>query len=105
MRMYRTISLDLGLTTSIDIVLHGEQLATLDCFVRFADGQGVALLSVIRFDAPDWFEPYTRRLAINDLRWVDFSIPRNDPVDLDPWSKAVIEATKGRLPMWKRRRG
>jgi hypothetical protein len=87
-----TITIDLGLTTSVNLATKGEHLATLDCFVRHADEHGVALLSVIRFDAPDWFEPYARRLAINDLRWIELEILSDDLDDLDPWSAAEMAA-------------
>lgn len=50
------------------------------------------LLAVIDFECPDWFEPTRRRLALNDLAWLDASKPVNDIDDFDPWSKLVLLA-------------
>lgn len=91
-RGMNTISIDLGMTTSIDLDSVNAPFASLDCFVYPPGNEATALLSVIRFEAPDWFEPYARKLAINDLEWMDFAIPRNHAEDLDPWSSAVLTA-------------
>jgi HB1/ASXL restriction endonuclease-like protein with HTH domain len=50
------------------------------------------LLAVIDFECPRWFEPLKRRLALNDLCWLDASIPVNDINDFDPWSRLVLMA-------------
>jgi hypothetical protein len=55
-------------------------------------GRTTDLLAVIKFDCPDWFEPLKRRLALNDLAWLDTSKPVNDIDDFDPWSKIVLLA-------------
>lgn len=52
------------------------------------------LLAVIRFECPPWFEPTKRRLALNDLAWLDCTNPVNDIDDFDPWSKAVLLACR-----------
>jgi HB1, ASXL, restriction endonuclease HTH domain len=51
------------------------------------------LLAVIRFECPEWFEPVKRRLALNDLAWMDLSQPVNNVDDFDPWSRAVLLAS------------
>jgi hypothetical protein len=88
----RNVTLDLGLS-SIELASHNGPLAQLEGFVRAPDDEPHGtLLSVVRFHAPDWFEPYTRRLAINDLEWLDLpSINHID--DFDPWSRAVLNAS------------
>ena len=48
------------------------------------------LLAVIHFDCPEWLEPLTRRLSINDLRWHDLHQQINHIEDFDPWSQAVL---------------
>ena len=48
------------------------------------------LLAVIKFECPTWFEPIKRRLALNDLSWMDATMPVNDFDDYDPWSKSVL---------------
>lgn len=85
-----TVSIDLGLTTQVDLIGPGSQIATLESFVALSEAWGTSLLSVIRFEAPEWFEPYARRLAINDLQWMDLATQPNHAEDFDPWSKAVL---------------
>lgn len=59
------------------------------------------LLGVVRLDFPKWFEPLTRRLAINDLAWQDLTVPTNHVEDFDPWSQAVLHQAQ----RWVRDRG
>lgn len=47
------------------------------------------LLAVVGFACPDWYEPTKRRLALNDLAWMDFA-RINDRADYDPWSQSVL---------------
>lgn len=62
-------------------------------FIWTATSPGVCdLLAVINFQCPEWFEPVKRRLAINDLRWLDARQPPNNVDDFDPWSKVVLLA-------------
>jgi hypothetical protein len=55
-----------------------------------ATGNTADLLAVIRFECPRWFEPLKRRLALNDLAWLDVTKPVNDIDDFDPWSKLIL---------------
>jgi hypothetical protein len=71
-----TVSIDLGLTTQVNLVGSGSHIATLQSFIVVSEQSGTSLLSVVRFEAPDWLE-YARRLAINDLQWMDLATPRN----------------------------
>lgn len=48
------------------------------------------LLVITDFRCPDWFEPLTRRLAINDLRWHNLDAKINHLEDFDPWSRIVL---------------
>ena len=52
------------------------------------------LLAVILLRCPDWFEPIRRRLAINDLHWLDITTKFNDFDDFDPWSQQVLQAIR-----------
>lgn len=54
------------------------------------DGGPGDLLAVVKFPCPRWFEPERRRLAINDLSWLDTRTPVNDFDDFDPWSRSVL---------------
>lgn len=64
--------------------------AQLQSFVYAQVGTKADLLGVVRLDCPKWFEPLTRRLAINDLTWHDLSVPANHVEDYDPWSQIVL---------------
>lgn len=67
--------------------------ASLSYFIWSPKAFGAAdLLAVISFECPDWFEPTKRRLALNELAWLDFDTPVNDVEDFDPWSKTVLLA-------------
>ena len=48
------------------------------------------LLAVINFECPKWFEPERRRLALNELSWLDIRTPVNNADDFDPWSRSVL---------------
>jgi hypothetical protein len=65
----------------------------LDYFIWPSEIDGPSeLLAVIDFECPKWFEPTRRRLALNDLAWLDASKPVNDIDDFDPWSKLMLLA-------------
>jgi hypothetical protein len=50
------------------------------------------LLALINLDCPLSFEPSRRRLALNDLHWIDVRLRLNNLEDFDPWSQAVLNA-------------
>ena len=87
----RTVCMDLGLST-VELHRDSNSLATLDRFVLSDDGSSASLLGIVHFTAPDWFEPFARRLAINDLQWWDPAVPINNIEDFDPWSQAVLQS-------------
>lgn len=65
--------------------------AYLNYFIWVRDDTGSNdLLAVINFKCPTWFEPVKRRLALNDLGWLDSTLPFNNVDDFDPWSKSVL---------------
>jgi hypothetical protein len=66
--------------------------ASLRHFILTQGNEATDLLAVIDFECPGWFEPTKRRLALNDLTWLDATIPVNDIDDFDPWSKVVLYA-------------
>lgn len=47
------------------------------------------ILAVVLFECPRWFEPVRRRLALNDLCWIDCK-QLNNTEDFDPWSRTVL---------------
>ena len=64
-----------------------------DSFVHYSiDGENTpVLLFVMEWSCPRWFEPTTRRLSLNDVRWMDATVQPNDITDLEPWSVATLE--------------
>ena len=67
----------------------------LSHFVWSSQPSGASdLLAIIHFECPTWFEPVKRRLALNDLRWVD-SDHINDIDGFDPWSRIVLTQRMG----------
>lgn len=52
------------------------------------------ILAVVLFECPRWFEPVKRRLALNDLRWIDCK-HMNNIEDFDPWSRIVLSYQSG----------
>ena len=67
-----------------------EQSSKLQKFVLPSEPSCHDLLAVLSFDCPDWLDPTTKRLAINDLEWMDLSHPPNHREDFDPWSQAIL---------------
>lgn len=62
-----------------------------------------ALLAMIVYSCPTWFEPVKRRLALNDLRWVDPTNGINDMDDFDPWSKVILQMHQARNTLFGNR--
>lgn len=64
-------------------------------FLEVKDGQrsenSNAIILVFEWGCPDWFEPLSRRLSLNNPRWVSSKIPPNNIDDFEPWSKAVFD--------------
>jgi hypothetical protein len=57
-----------------------------------ADSRCDELLALVALRCPTWFEPTKRRLALNNLAWLDLRQRINDLDDFDPWSKAILQA-------------
>jgi hypothetical protein len=87
----RALAIDLDITQS-DFFGNAMNAAHIvDFIIARNDKLRADLLALIRFDAPEWFEPWCRRLAINDLRWQDLRLPWNQIEDFDSWSQIVIQ--------------
>jgi hypothetical protein len=83
----RALTVDLNLTPDPQLARN----AVLRSFLCANDDNSPNLLGLISFQAPDWFEPFTRRLAINDLAWHDLQVQVNHYEDFDPWSRLILE--------------
>lgn len=54
------------------------------------DDKNDILLLVMSWDCPTWFEPTTRRLSLNDPRWLNLKA-HNNIDDFEPWTKATLD--------------
>lgn len=98
----RALAMDLDLLDGRlwDTLASGAELRSFvfaDVRARGGDSNlvvGPDLLAVVVFTCPEWLDPTTKRLAINDLEWLDLSVPRNHGEDFDPWSWAVLSAPR-----------
>lgn len=57
--------------------------------------QAAALIGVVYYECPIWFEPTRRRLSMHDVRWHAPNISINNIEDFDPWSQLVLKAEIG----------
>lgn len=90
--------------TDLDIsrnAFHGDSSIPRPCtsFVLYYSNEEdqSALLFVMEWSCPHWFEPTRRRLSLNDVRWMDATVPPNNISDFEPWSTATLEAFQRRL--------
>lgn len=51
-----------------------------------------ALIGVIYYNCPVWFEPTHRRLSMHDVKWYFPEKTINNIEDFDPWSQMVLKA-------------
>lgn len=64
--------------------------STLDFILPIENGDDFELVGVVTLKCPDWFEPTNKKLAINELKWLDITQPINNTADFDPWSKKLL---------------
>lgn len=89
----RAAVIDLDLLGGRDDFEHVAREAVLHQFLLTRNGPGAGdMLAVVALQCPAWFEPFRRRLALNDLRWMDVRSRVNDLEDFDPWSKCILDA-------------
>ena len=75
--------------------------AKLSHFIWVGGKGGGDLLAVICFECPEWFEPTKRRLALNDVRWLDEPATVNNVEDFDPWSQRVLLSAVEDTMCWR----
>lgn len=77
------------------VAIHGEPVSRPRPVVAKAVNRNEhknALMVIMDWRCPDWFEPTTRRLSINDPSWMDLNAKINNHDDFDPWTLAALEA-------------
>jgi hypothetical protein len=80
--------LDLSLST---FERSKEQVPKIECVTALADGDGkLDLIIVLLWESPDWFEPTTKRLSLNDPGWLQTCARPNDMDDFEPWSAQIL---------------
>ncbi|MEI5680655.1 MULTISPECIES: hypothetical protein [unclassified Mesorhizobium] len=70
---------------------HVELPASTDIVMLNRDEDRPILLLIMQWNCPDWFEPTTRRLSLNDVCWYNLSTKINNIDDFEPWSRAALE--------------
>lgn len=83
------LALDVDFPLDIE-VLEAETSDVTSVVSVTLDEEVEAALLVIETGCPKWFEPTTRRLSMNDMKWIPFRVPPNHLEDFDPWSQAVV---------------
>ncbi|NDV86589.1 hypothetical protein GTW51_07735 [Aurantimonas aggregata] len=74
------------------VAMHGGELPDprpLGSVRVSQDDRPDVLLIVMDWTCPPWFEPTTRRLSLNDPRWLDLK-RHNDVDDFEPWTQATL---------------
>ncbi|MCE8556668.1 winged helix-turn-helix domain-containing protein [Ruegeria pomeroyi] len=83
------LAIDLDFPMGVE-ALEAETSETASVVEISTNGGIEAVLLVIETGCPSWFEPTTRRLSMNDMKWIPFRVPPNHLEDFDPWTQAVV---------------
>ncbi len=80
--------LDLSLAT---FQRSDEQVPKIECVTALSDKDGTLdVIIVLLWESPDWFEPTTKRLSLNDPGWLQTCARHNDMDDFEPWSAQIL---------------
>jgi len=82
--------LDLDLSPKSFPESHPDKPEPLFAFEADGDDGITVFLVVLEWTCPEWFEPTTKRLSLNDPCWLDLAVPPNNLDDFEPWSKATL---------------
>jgi hypothetical protein len=66
-------------------------------FVAQSQERVTDILALVRFECPDWLEPLTKRLSLNDIQWLDVRSQVNHIEDFDPWSELILSHLNGSI--------
>ena len=77
------------------MTVHGQKVKSPEhrftLLIERAPNSGVLLL-VMEWTCPEWFEPTTRRLSLNNPQWIDLRVMPNNLEDFEPWTLAAFNA-------------
>jgi hypothetical protein len=100
----RATMIDLDMLSGSENCQQFARNAELHRFVVSREEVGTGdLLAVVSMRCPAWFEPSRRRLALNDLEWLDIRNHVNNIDDFDPWSRTLLEAIYKGIGVFGRR--
>jgi len=82
------VDLDISLTDYTKQEAHFS--SDLKFIARSDAGGSEAILAFVEVKAPEWYEPAANRLSLNNVHWLDLSVPPNNIDDFDPWSQVFL---------------
>ena len=68
----------------------GKRRPEIERIMVIENDEALDVVIILKWDCPDWFEPTTRRMSINEPHWLSNSIKHNDLDDFEPWSSAIL---------------
>lgn len=73
---------------------HGpeKRLPKIEYVMVVDEAESLDVVIVLSWQCPEWFEPTTRRMSLNDPHWLCASIRHNDLNDFEPWSSRILAA-------------
>ena len=86
----RVLLLDLDLSSQSFCDENPIKPSPIFTFEAEGDDGVTVLLVVLEWSCPEWFEPTTRRLSLNDPCWLNLSVPPNNIDDFEPWSQTTL---------------
>ena len=71
--------------------LYSARRPAIDWVIAVEGMDGVLdVVVILSWFCPDWFEPTTRRLSLNEPNWLSSKVFPNDIDDFEPWSARVL---------------
>lgn len=86
----RVLLLDLDLSSQSFIDENPKKPLPIFTFEAEGDDGVTVLLVVLEWTCPDWFEPTTRKLSLNDPCWLNLSVRPNNIDDFEHWSETTL---------------
>lgn len=68
----------------------GKRRPEIERIMVVEEDEALDVVIVLKWHCPEWFEPTTRRLSLNEPHWLSNSIKHNDFDDFEPWSSKIL---------------
>ena len=62
----------------------------IDHVMVLEEDHALDVIIVLTWQCPEWFEPTTRRMSLNEPHWLCTSTRHNDLDDFEPWSSMIL---------------